>query len=423
LVKGLYLIPTAIKTHHAAPPRPRARARGRARASPQPASSSPAGGSLTTTTMRRRHRFSAPSIEPPAASGPNDARLARHRRFSTGGAALLAHTDHHDQFIPDAEDPEYLFPTWWFFVIPSQFYLVWIFETCLWGIVYPNTLAKMYENPAFVLAITGTIGTIMGFLGPFTGSLSDRLPEMFPAFSARWGRRRPLYWLGQVVGMIGVVFTRQACLQGVAERSAGAAHVSASTTAMLLVSCTVSNFCWQFTSPTYGSIVPETVPESQRGQCVAIQAWIQQVCLIAGNGCGILVGEGHLSDKLMWDCVVVCGFIQIPLACWAFCGKACPPYKACLYPFVWSDDAKERMPSMQQRARRAKAKMDAVASGGTCSNEVSEFLSPFRSTPAFFWFWVQGFVATAGGIVQGCFAFYWFKYHLRLIMIMIVTLD
>jgi hypothetical protein len=34
----------------------------------------------------------------------------------------------------------------------------------------------------------GTIGTVMGFFGPFIGTFSDRLPEMFPRFSARWGQ-------------------------------------------------------------------------------------------------------------------------------------------------------------------------------------------------------------------------------------------
>jgi hypothetical protein len=48
---------------------------------------------------------------------------------------------------------------WWFFVIPSQFYLVWIFENCLWSVVFPSMLAEMYgdADKMFVAAVTGTI--------------------------------------------------------------------------------------------------------------------------------------------------------------------------------------------------------------------------------------------------------------------------
>ena len=37
----------------------------------------------------------------------------------------------------------------------------------------------------------------------------------------RWGRRRPLYWAGQFVGVTSMYFTRVACDAGVAERRAG----------------------------------------------------------------------------------------------------------------------------------------------------------------------------------------------------------
>ena len=43
---------------------------------------------------------------------------------------------------------------------------------------------------------------------------------------------------------------------------------------------------------------------------------------------------------------------------------------------------------------------------GAFLEEFHEFVSPFK-TPAFWWLWVQGFVGTVGGIIQGCFMFYW----------------
>eukprot|EP01052_Picozoa_sp_SAG31_P024864 SAG31_NODE_2143_length_6342_cov_5.402531_5_plen_138_part_01 len=108
----------------------------------------------------------------------------RLRRGSTGAAYIPGDVC---SYIEDEDDPDYEFPLWWFFVIPSQFYLVWVFENCLWAIVFPSMLAEMYgdDDKAFVLAVTGAIGTVMGFAGPFIGSFSDRLPEMFPKFAAR----------------------------------------------------------------------------------------------------------------------------------------------------------------------------------------------------------------------------------------------
>ena len=98
--------------------------------------------------------------------------------------------------------------------------------------------------------------------------------------------------------------------------------------------------------------------------------------MIAGAGCGILVGEGHVSNELIWDLAIFCAYMQVwprshcrivlplvhfapdslrwsvslflkrqcgripmqvPLATWAFCGRACAPWKAVFYPFLWSD--------------------------------------------------------------------------------------
>jgi MFS family permease len=84
----------------------------------------------------------------------------------------------------------------------------------LWGIVVPNAISENFgdHDKALVLATLGTLGTIMSFVGPFTGSLSDRLPEMFPRFTARFGRRRVFFLVGQIVGVTGIYFTAEACL-------------------------------------------------------------------------------------------------------------------------------------------------------------------------------------------------------------------
>ena len=40
--------------------------------------------------------------------------------------------------------------------------------------------------------------------------------------------------------------------------------------------------------------------------------------------------------------------------------------------------------------------------------EIKEFVSAFK-TPAFRWLWIQSVVGCIGGIIQGCFNYYWFR--------------
>ena len=150
-------------------------------------------------------------------------------------AALLPFLHLHSsssQLLPPpplpSSPPSQEFPLWWFFLaVPSQSFGPWIVGGTLWGIVVPHTIAANFgdHEKALVLAslgIThpapsvqkrevvgrfsqrtamgelqpfvrvlcpGTLGTIMSFAGPFIGSLSDRLPEAFPNFTRRFGRR------------------------------------------------------------------------------------------------------------------------------------------------------------------------------------------------------------------------------------------
>ena len=48
----------------------------------------------------------------------------------------------------------------------------------------------------------------------------------------------------------------------------------------------------QIAGPPFSAIIPETVPESQRGLCVTIQGWLCQIFVLSQNGLGYLVGEG-----------------------------------------------------------------------------------------------------------------------------------
>jgi hypothetical protein len=213
---------------------------------------------------RRRRRISSPVALGTRRDDSAALKFDRYRRQSVNSIYLpgqiLAHADE-DAFIPVADDPEYEFPTWWFFVLPSQYYLEWMLGGCLWGIVWPKTISNIFgpTDKAIVLGGLGTLGTLIGFLGPIVGNLSDRLAEYAPEFAARWGRRRPFIALGQGLNVICLVL----CYHG----------VYTGTVWLLVVALQVSNMTNQLGGPAFSAIVPETIPESQRGLCVTIQSW------------------------------------------------------------------------------------------------------------------------------------------------------
>eukprot|EP01047_Picozoa_sp_COSAG01_P052927 COSAG01_NODE_5617_length_4143_cov_2.188180_2_plen_291_part_00 len=260
--------------------------------------------------------------------------MERMRRQSTGTMFIPGDLQADDDFIPDEDEPDYLFPDWWFVVIPSQYFLCWCFGSCLWGIVFPQTISELFgkEDKALVLASIGTIGCVIGFFGPFTGSLSDRLPEFFPNFCARWGRRRPFIVFGQTLSNVGLIMISYS--------------VQHRHTFGLLFWFAFANVAGQFAGPPFSSIIPETVHESQRGKSVTIQGWLCNVFVNAGYWMGILVGEHYISNHTIWNLNIAVQFLQIPLACWACSGRACPPWR-------W---APERMPTARQLREKQAAK-------------------------------------------------------------------
>lgn len=356
----------------------------------------------------RRRRPSAPvqqssSIGAPGGGGGGEIQLQRMRRQSTGTAFIPGDLKADGDFIADADDEEYQFPTWWFFVIPSQYMLCWCFGSCLWGIVFPQTISEMFghDDKALVLASIGTIGCVIGFMGPFTGSLSDRLPEFFPNFCDRWGRRRPFIVVGQLLSNVGLIMISRA--------------VESKDTLGLIFWFAFANFAGQFAGPPFSSIIPETVHESQRGKCVTIFGWLVNLFVNLGYWCGILVGEHFISNRTIWNLNIIVQFLQIPLACWACSGRACPPWR-------WEP---ERMPTELQLRDKAAAKEKkrqetaaaaaerglAIAKSGRLVllvAEIKEFVSPFK-TPAYRWFWIQQCTGILAGIIQGCFSYYWFQ--------------
>ena len=370
---------------------------------------------------RRLPRVSAPSVVHGGSRRDDGASLQkgldRYRRQSVSSLYVPGSVVADADFIA-GDDPGYEFPNWWFFVIPCQYYLEWMLGGCLWGIVWPHTISQVFgdNNKALVLGALGTMGTVIGFASPLVGSLSDRLPEYFPNFCARWGRRRPFIALGQGLNVLCLA----ACYHG----------VSTGNVVMMILGLQISNMTNQLSGPPFSAIVPETVPESQRGLCLAIQGWLCQVFILSCNGLGYFVGEGYIPAKAIWYSYFFATGISIPLACWACSGTACGPCS-------WEPERmpteeqlrekKERLEKARLAREQAAARVKASAAAragvtlkegggdklkvGCCARlkaEFEEFTSAL-SHPPYRWLWLQGFVGCIGGIFQGCFLFFWFQ--------------
>ena len=254
-----------------------------------------------SSARQRKRRETAPSIVHGGARRDDAStqlvKLDRFRRQSVNSIYIPGQVaaDAEFEFLP-GDDPDYLFPIWWFFVMPSQYYLEWMLGGCLWGIVWPHTISQVFgkKDKALVLGGLATMGTVIGFAGPLVGSLSDRLPEMYPDFCARWGRRRPFIVLGQGLNVLCLV----ACYYGVHSKNV----------IMMILGLQISNMTNQLAGPPFSAILPETIPESQRGLCVAIQGWLCQIFVLTCNGLGYLVGEGYIPDRAIWyDTACRCG--------------------------------------------------------------------------------------------------------------------
>ena len=189
--------------------------------------------------------------------------------------------------------------------------------------VWPLTIAKLagYKQKALVLAVTGQLGTIMHWSGPFIGTLSDRLPERW---AARFGRRRPFLVLGDLMcagglllmywSMNKIIAAHDAkrdvgllswleMLAGLVISNAGGIlfYVRMAVPCLLprahysICSCSLTTM--YILQTINNSIVPEIVPIAQRGQCVVIQSWIAKVIAMGGTLVTYMLGNHIYFDN------------------------------------------------------------------------------------------------------------------------------
>eukprot|EP01047_Picozoa_sp_COSAG01_P072646 COSAG01_NODE_11608_length_1895_cov_1.610802_1_plen_379_part_01 len=272
-------------------------------------------------------------------AAPERQRRMSGMAFTLPGVSGSLHTE------PPSNDDEdvYLFPSWWFAMLCTPGMLHNLVMNALWGVIWPQMLSEMAGNgkngqyKALALAAGGQIATVIGYTAPFVGSLSDRLPNKYAKYI---GRRRPFIILGNAIAALGVWMTYDA-LYRIVERPADAPplnrtiidlHIFHHEITMsekvfayveLALSLVVGNTGGGLLYPPWGAIVPETIPLSQRGQCIMVQSWCNTVISIIGAGVCWVIGEGRqvscfgripcLTAKEIWFADIWILLIQIAI--------------------------------------------------------------------------------------------------------------
>eukprot|EP01051_Picozoa_sp_SAG22_P016071 SAG22_NODE_2201_length_2844_cov_1.754098_1_plen_741_part_00 len=238
----------------------------------------------------------AGSSEPPKPPVPvpvvhvrrTSASSIRRRRTSghaaPGGAPPVA-TD-------EGIEAPYEFPTWWFVALRAHSFPMSIIEGVLWGLIWPKQIAEQFGNAEKVKVLGGlaSLSTVLQWLMPLFGDLSDRDWPWTRWCAGRdgegaWCRRRPfvlaahLWWTGSIALTWYGLSTKNLPL--------------------MVGSCVVGAVGQLLGDPNWGAYPAETIPASQRGTFLAVQAQVGVVFGVLSGFVGIAVGEG-LLEKYFW---------------------------------------------------------------------------------------------------------------------------
>ena len=265
------------------------------------------------------------------AAGPGRARRQSAYVFSLPGVTGQLYDD--EAAVETNDELEYKFPWWWFIVLQCPGLLGSLVSGALWGVLWPELISQMAgpQYKMIVFAAGGQIGNFMGYTYPFVGSLSDRLPDKYAKYC---GRRRPFIIVGNAIAAFGVWLTYDALYRIVA-RPEGVPPVSHTELmwayAELALSLVFGNGGAALAGPPFSAIVADTVPLSQRGMCVMIQAWTGTIIGIASGAVSYYVGEGLpcfgrdpclTTEELWWYNIwLIVG--QTPFYCICCNGQAC----------------------------------------------------------------------------------------------------
>lgn len=197
----------------------------------------------------------------------------------------------------------------------------WFATNFLWGamlvIMLPEEMRKLFpEYRVQALAYLFAFGAVVALVVPLiAGALSDRC-------ASKWGRRRPYIAFGIGVNVLGlllmnVAFNMSPVIHG--DRNDSAAKIASvlfgsSSFWWMLVAFMVAQLGNNVASAAYSGVIPDLVPEGQRGTASGWMALMSQLGTLFGAvGAGMLLGGMPETVKYVIICAVLVGVGAITL--------------------------------------------------------------------------------------------------------------
>jgi MFS family permease len=264
-------------------------------------------------------------------------------------------------------------PQGWLFFISLYCVPCAMSSALFYPIVQPPLVAKIVgesRKHQFQGALTA-LQSAVHISDPFLGTLSDK--SRCPL------RRRAFILYGGLAPALGLFLTM----------------IAASTHD---VPALVASLCMYYSGMAYGwlpymTVLPELVPQAQRGIAAGYQSLSGGIGGYAGNLIGILIGQGILSSgSAVWFLEIIM-VLSIPLGWWALSGKPglCQP---------------ERMPEDAPPIAVVAGAVGKRPLRAQLCSEVGQFFSAL-SSPAYRAYFIYGAVGAFNP--WGTFQFYWFE--------------
>lgn len=195
----------------------------------------------------------------------------------------------------------------------------WFATNFLWGallvIMLPKEIKQLfpeYRVPA--LGYLFAFGAIVALVVPLlVGAISDRS-------ASKWGRRRPYIVSGVAINVLGLALmwaavTFSPVVHGDKNDSAlkiAETLFSSPTFNFFLLAYMVAQLGNNIASAAYSGVIPDLVPEDQRGTASGWMALMSQLgTLLGAVGCGVLLGGAPESAKYLLLSVVLVGVAAI----------------------------------------------------------------------------------------------------------------
>jgi MFS family permease len=184
----------------------------------------------------------------------------------------------------------------------DQFYVsaYWFGTNVLWGalliVLVPSQMKHLApQRPAEMTGLVLGLGAIAGLVIPLlVGPLSDRC-------MSRWGRRRPYMVVGVAINLVGLA------MLWIAGRDL--------LLWLYFVGYFISNFGNNISTASYSGVIPDIVPEPQRGAASGWMGAMQQLGTIFGVlSSGVLARLGNVSASYAVIAITLVLFLGITVA-------------------------------------------------------------------------------------------------------------